>query len=924
MYVSLAYFEDPESKKNPINNEGEIQLEGKILNQIIHQINPKKIPQTNFKIKSNITFKKVLLSTLFIAAMLIMTLFLVFSSAWSKHINGLTEGTFKNNLLQTTFDEFYVYVLITYLVFTGIFIFLIVKKQAERPLFKKIKVDKYEIEIFEDRDDSSYFDKHLDDILYLFRNSNMDAFIFEDIDRYNMNIIFSKLREINLLINKNSNKEIRFIYLLRDDIFTSKDRTKFFDFIIPIVPVIDSSNSYDKVIEIFKKGEILDHFDSAFLERLSLYIDDMRILKNIYNEYVIYNDSIQDTELKSEKLLAIITYKNLFPRDFSDLQYNKGHVFNVFSNKEVLKEKLRVEIKDKLEANKKLISDIENEKLNDLDELDALFLEDYSNFLVNGNRLTNILELVRAAKNPENYVQKGYNHTVNFKEYIDKLNNNSEYIKRKEILVSKSSDSMALLVKENEKFNQQLKNINALKLKDLITKNNIDEIFNEKEDHSNIRENQYYDLIKYLIRNGYIDETYADYLTYFWGQDLTRVDKIFLRSITDEKAKEFDYKLENTASIVKRLKESDFEKEEVLNFYILQHLLTFDHEFLPFFLRQIKERKHFKFVFDYLEWTSEDSPFIKILNKSWSNIWIELQEEIFISEFQKNKYLLKSFYYSDIEDINFINKNNCITKYISKSQEFIEMDNPLVEPIIEALKSIDVKLQSINYEKVNKELFMEIYLNDLYALNYSNIELILKEVTNQKDLLAIKQKSYSIISSNLEEPLKKYIDQNINDYMVVMIANADDEIYDTEEAAISLLNNKEVTQENKKLYLEILKTKLTNIKDIDDSLWEDIIHSSNLKHTVTNVLIYFNEYAGMIDSTLKDFLNSSSNLTFNFNKLKMEHEEDELIEFYEHVIKANEIEDGVYGKILKESDMRIEKFNLEDIDNEKLTILIRV
>ncbi|MFR2452271.1 hypothetical protein [Faecalibacillus intestinalis] len=43
--------------------------------------------------------------------------------------------------------------------------------------------------------------------------------------------------------------------LLKDDTFISKDRTKFFDFIIPVIPVVDSSNSYNKLKERFQKME---------------------------------------------------------------------------------------------------------------------------------------------------------------------------------------------------------------------------------------------------------------------------------------------------------------------------------------------------------------------------------------------------------------------------------------------------------------------------------------------------------------------------------------------------------------------------------------------------------------------------------------------------------------------------------------------
>src|SRR5699024_12429821 len=78
-----------------------------------------------------------------------------------------------------------------------------------------------EIEIFEENDDS-YFDKYLNEVLYLFENSGADVIIFEDMDRYNVHQIFDKLREINILINNKRMKEkkvpLRFFYLLRDDI----------------------------------------------------------------------------------------------------------------------------------------------------------------------------------------------------------------------------------------------------------------------------------------------------------------------------------------------------------------------------------------------------------------------------------------------------------------------------------------------------------------------------------------------------------------------------------------------------------------------------------------------------------------------------------------------------------------------------------
>ena len=49
--------------------------------------------------------------------------------------------------------------------------------------------------------DDSYFDKYLNEVLYLFEQVDADAIVFEDMDRFNSNVIFERLREVNNLTN---------------------------------------------------------------------------------------------------------------------------------------------------------------------------------------------------------------------------------------------------------------------------------------------------------------------------------------------------------------------------------------------------------------------------------------------------------------------------------------------------------------------------------------------------------------------------------------------------------------------------------------------------------------------------------------------------------------------------------------------------
>ena len=166
--------------------------------------------------------------------------------------------------------------------------------------------------------------------------------------------------------------------MLRDDVFVTKDRTKFFDYIIPIVPVLDGTNSYDQFMRHLKKGNILEKFDSTFLQRLALYIDDMRVLKNVYNEFLVYMYRLNNTDLNWNKMLAIIVYKNIFPRDFCNLQLGKGYVHELFEQKENLSK----ETIGKLEEEKQLIQEkityINKENLTDVQELNDAYEAKYN------------------------------------------------------------------------------------------------------------------------------------------------------------------------------------------------------------------------------------------------------------------------------------------------------------------------------------------------------------------------------------------------------------------------------------------------------------------------------------------------------------------------------------------------------------------
>lgn len=494
LHISLAHFKSTDQE-----NKSEVKestLEGKILNQLIHQIPSEKIPQTNFRVKKTVSARSLSAATIGAVLFFISIIHLLFFSVWKNYVSFLPVSLIKSILMPSTHPYALIVDGIIILVLLSLSVYKLIRIQREKNIFRKLNIKGNEIEIFEKSDDS-YFDKYLNEVLYLFENADADVIVFEDMDRFNTNGIFERLREVNTLANIQLNKEgkkvLRFFYLLRDDIFDSKDRTKFFDYIIPVVPVVDGSNSYDQFISQLKSAGTFEKFDKSFLQGLSLYIDDMRLLKNIYNEFVIYYNRLNITELDCNKMLAIIAYKNLFPRDFADLQLNQGFVCTLFSKKDKFVENEVSEIKREIEEIRSKISSYKAEHLISMRELDAVFADKY----LSG------YDLRRQNDN-------------DLSEFITKhLSGSSkdEYLHRRQMLEEKLDGNSDKLSQEILRLEQNIVEFNDKHLHQIITRENIDSVFsisNTNEigittNFNDIKGSEYFDLLKYIIRNGYIN-----------------------------------------------------------------------------------------------------------------------------------------------------------------------------------------------------------------------------------------------------------------------------------------------------------------------------------------------------------------------------------------------------------------------------------
>lgn len=330
--ISLATFEDD---KNDYKLEGEAlkkfnddkykEIEKCILQQMFYSVEQKEIPNSRFK---RIKFNKYLNFSMFCYTIWIVSVVELF-----------TPYTF----IYHFFGYFNSYWILSSVFAIGAF-------NLSKKIFNSIsnvKLSKFIVQnqeiSFDNDSQTSILNANIDEILYFFNETKYNVVIIEDLDRFNNTEIFVKLREINTLLNnKKDSEKITFVYAIRDDMFKDKDRTKFFDYIIPVVPFINSSNSSKKIIDLLRSENLLNEeseennnkVDAKFIKDISLYINDMRFLTNVFNEFLQYSHKLaKDIDLNYNSLFAISLYKNYKPDDFAKLHNNQGILYSIFSNK---------------------------------------------------------------------------------------------------------------------------------------------------------------------------------------------------------------------------------------------------------------------------------------------------------------------------------------------------------------------------------------------------------------------------------------------------------------------------------------------------------------------------------------------------------------------------------------------------------------
>lgn len=876
--ISMATFDLAAEKNNNKDNNLEDELQTGILKQLFYSTSADKLPDSRYRKLTPEKKWKTVLYAILLEAVIVFFLCLFAQ----KNLSGMS------SMLQAFPKLVRVFIAVAVIIIGGFGCCTIIRWGGKNGSVKKVSVGSAAVEASEETKDS-VFNKNMDEIIYFFERRKPGLVIFEDLDRFNNIQIFSALRELNTILNnyeKITNKVV-FIYAVRDDVFEQpEERTKFFDFIIPIVPYISSTNSEDILRKLLYVKDDTDKstkydIDGAYVSLVSPYITDMRTLENICNEFSVFAEILkrgQGIGLEETKILSLVIFKNLYPSEFSDIENEteSNLMREALQNKQELVARENELIEDEKSAEEQKLSEIEKETLNNISELKVCLLSKLAQSVADADMVFEIdtgkgnftfQQMMKDNfkfenlddKNAEVYYLKGSNTSyirIDIKKALEE--NCEKYISRIEMQCKGLNKCKQDTKSKIEEYERKINTLRAWTIKEIIKEFGTDFL------GKNIQEN---DLLVFLLRQGFIDETYMNCINYFHPNSLTKGEMNFILGIRNHRWTEpYSYSLHHVGQVFVKLQDYELKQPEALNFDLVDYILVNESESSAAnqLFSQLADHTNssMDFVKAYFD-RSENSPvFIKKLCKD-VGFWNAIDGNEGISEESEYKYLVAIFQNAAIEHILAFgqpatnhdgeNENNPLIAFILSHVDILQrLKDVPAGRVIEILQKLNIVFVNVDIDGVDESILQDIFQNNRYELSPVMIGKLFEwQAADRQELLM--HQSYTQIRCLQYQPLLDYVYDNfesyIEDNVLAVEENTEEDIEAVNDALERLIDQKDRC-------LSILVKEKVIWKDINDccaqvseedserkkEIWNYLLNNDRIFCNWNNVACYYETY----------------------------------------------------------------------------------
>lgn len=885
---------DQEIKKPEEKITYENEVEYKIFQQIIHKADYRKTTQSRF-FRINILDRCITLQIALFCALFFICFVIAFEpkalqlpSFYNAYhcIFGKCAAT-----CNTIADVVAVCIM---LVQTMIILRLVIPKLYK---FRITSLKASDIEVnFDDKE--MLFSKRLGEILYYLKAGEYDAVVFEDLDRISQpQDLFLKLREINILLNESEyfrkkNRTIRFVYAVKDDLFKNEVRTKFFDYIVPVVPVVDEFNSGEYLICHCK--DVLKNISDIDIKTLGLFVPRMRDLVNIVNEYGLYEKTLnQESSLSAKKLLAITIYKNLYPTDYSLLHEKKGCLYNVFVQKSKFStiltstfEEERAKIIDDINKDMESIFKMRKTVLNVLSESHRISQLSLTGKFYSLDDIAQNEPLYDAFENDkieQCYVMPtpddggGYRkYTYKFDEIRACVDSDDAYYEQLDNYQTALSKNERLSVEFERKIGT-IRNMSLGKIMRQIGNGNeslstVHDICRESCEgkYNDTELSCLADTIHGLIRNGYISEDYSTYISYTYHGSFGEAEFKFLHSVIQGIPLDYDYKLSKIKAFINDITSENYDSRCILNYDLANFIFTNEgteaqkQNFIS------TARKHPDFVVGYKQYPKSKDEFYERLFTDWNNCLQYIQT---VADKDIQSELLKLYFRIATQSVPL---RQIEVEYVNKLYPFIcenltEFDVAKIKRFISHFKIKFVEL--LPHNAVTAELFRFILQFNRFEINDHNLFVIYGEEYRKMAITKV---------LNGTKGLKDYITKDIELLFKNLPVESKKE---SEQSLVYMANQESLSDEQLAGFLQDQQNSIISLSSVPSARYQLLLTRDYVVPSWDNVRQYFTHFDDL--SVVSNFINKHA-AEWPTEKLKDGDEQLQQLLFCDNTTLSNE------------------------------------
>lgn len=755
---------------------------------------------------------------------------------------------------------------------------------------------------------ATYFDEYLDEIVYFFDVTGRDIVIFEDIDRFDDPHIFETLRALNGLLNRAGQldgRRIRFIYAIKDSIFDElgvraareegdietpekldavdleiarANRTKFFDLVIPVVPFITHRSARDLMDSVMKGSG--SNISSELIDLAARYLVDMRLIKNIRNEFVIFRQKVLGGDggqlgLSENALFAMMLYKSTHLSDFEDIKLGKSRIDDLYRDyRQLVTENMSKLASEETNLRRRLAT------LNSVDSRSDGLGQELHGYIerlqrqVGGRTAT--LTYARQNVSPDHFKTKEFwegflpgeqpvqvhipqpnGHTAVFSLTRSEL----EEVLGKPLSPKDWQTSDRTQIRERlRKIKQDRDFLRSADMCDLYDRDEFKLAVAGGESRSLrslVSSHLGSELAQQLLAAGYIDRNFTLYTsTYYANRVSTQATNFMIHSVDPNLMDpHFALSAADVVAVLRERGESVLRQRGMYNVNVLDHLLEQDDKRVELLVKALKNRgeDERQFLVAYFATGSQQDALVARLS-DWPHVFTFILEEAKLGEEQQN-HLVDVALNHIVADAEY-ETNETVREYLERSYAEIpvltsEQTTADRAAIIAGLfTSANVRLDDLS--RIAPEVRYAMVAANRYVINRDNLVLALDEPESLA-LDAIKA---------ADDGVYAYVQDNLGGYLEALDSDEPSVAGGQPDAFADVLNDVAAHDESQ-LAAVIAKAapacRVSSLSDVPQAAWASLADGHRFPATFSNVSAYV-DTTEEIDEHLASLLRASGSI----------------------------------------------------------------